>query len=66
MKNNSLLAAVGVAIIIFEQAFWVLAMIMEMWKNNWYNTVNLLLNIIGLIGWILIGQFFYTLYKKQK
>lgn len=66
MKKSSLLAVIGVAVIIFNNTFWLLANIMELWKNDWYNTMTVLLNVVALIGWTLIGQFFYVLYKKQK
>jgi len=66
MKKSSLLATIGVAIIVLHNIFWMFAGKLKLWENDWYETFNMFLNAVLIICWILIGQFFYALYKKQR
>jgi len=65
MKKFTLLAIIGITIIILQQIFYLLlsAGIIS------YETIGnyaLPSNITGLVAWLLIGLFFVKLYKNQK
>lgn len=66
MKTSSFLAAIGVGLLILNSLFFVVANVCEAWQYEWYNRVGTMLNMGSLIAWILIGQFFITLYRKSK
>lgn len=39
---------------------------LDAWQYGWYQILGYVWNIIVLAAWVLIGQFFLTLYKKSK
>lgn len=66
MKNSSLLALIGVVLFILSNLYYLVVNSLEAWEYDWYQTLGHVWNILVLIAWILIGQFFLTLYKKSK
>lgn len=66
MKKSSLLALVGVGLLILNNLYYLVVNSLESWQYDWYQTLGYVWNILVLAAWILIGQFFLTLYKKSK
>lgn len=66
MKKSSLLALVGVGLLILNNLYYLVVNSLESWQYDWYQTLGYVWNILVLAAWVLIGQFFLTLYKKSK
>ncbi len=66
MKKSSLLALVGVGLFTLNNLYYLVVNSLEAWQYDWYQTLGYVWNILVLASWILIGQFFLTLYKKSK
>ena len=66
MKKSSLLALVGVGLLILNNLYYLVINSLESWEYDWYQTLVYVWNILVLAAWVLIGQFFLTLYKKSK
>ena len=62
MKKATLFGMIGAIIICLLQVFWVIVNFAEI-------SIDIALykftNIIGVLGWLMIGYFFVELYKKQ-
>lgn len=66
MKQSSFLALIGVGLIILDNLFYLIVNSIEAWQYDWYRQVGYVWSVVTIIAWVLIGQFFYTLYKKSK
>lgn len=66
MKKSSLLALIGIGLLILNNLFYIYVNLSEAWQYYWFQSVGYFWNIIVLIAWALVGQFFLTLYKKSK
>lgn len=66
MKKSSLLAIIGVGIFLLNNLYYMIANALEAWQHNWYRTLGYVWSVLILVAWVLIGQFFLTLYKKSK
>ncbi|MFG6391722.1 MAG: hypothetical protein K1V76_05330 [Candidatus Amulumruptor sp.] len=66
MKKSSLLALVGVGLLILNNLYYLVVNSLDAWQYGWYQILGYVWNIIVLAAWVLIGQFFLTLYKKSK
>lgn len=66
MKQSSFLALIGVGLIILNNLFYLIVNSIEAWQYDWYRQVGYVWYVVVIIAWVLIGQFFYTLYKKSK
>lgn len=66
MKKSSFLALIGVGLLILNNLYYLVVNSLEAWQYDWYQTLGYVWNILVLVAWILIGQFFLTLYKKSK
>lgn len=66
MKKSSLLALVGIGLLILNNLYYLVVNSLEAWQYDWYQTLGYVWNILVLAAWVLIGQFFLTLYKKSK
>ncbi len=66
MKKSSLLALIGVGLFILNNLYYLVVNSLEAWQYDWYQTLGYVWNILVLAAWVLIGQFFLTLYKKSK
>lgn len=66
MKQSSLLALIGVVLLLLNCLFYIIANACESWQYDWYRAAGHIWDVIHVIAWILIGQFFLTLYKKTK
>ena len=54
---------IGAIVMLLLYVFWVIVNFGEISLNV---TIYKFTNVLGVIGWILIGYFFVELYKKQK
>lgn len=63
MKKATLFGMIGAIMLILLQVFYVIVNFAEIVLDI---AVYRFTNIIGVIGWLLIGYFFVELYKKQK
>lgn len=66
MKKSSLLAFIGVMLFLLNNIYYTIANALDAWEHEWYQTVGYIWTVIIIVAWILIGQFFLTLYKKSK
>ena len=66
MKKSSRLALIGVGLVFLNNLFYLIVNTLGAWQYDWYQTFGSIWNIAVLVAWILIGQFFYQLYKKSK
>lgn len=66
MKKSSLLALIGVGLFLLNNLYCLIVNSIDGWQYEWYQPVGMVMSIIVLIAWLLIGQFFLTLYKKSK
>ncbi len=66
MKTSSFLAAIGVGLFILNHLFSIFVNTCSGWRYEWYIIVQIMGNVITLTAWILIGQFFITLYRRSK
>lgn len=68
MKKSSLLALIGVGVFLINNIYYFIlnTFCEEPWELPFYDTIGKIFNFAILIAWILIAQFFYTLYKKSK
>lgn len=66
MKKSSLIALIGVCLFLLNHIYYTIANACEAWQHEWYQTLSYAWSIVVIIAWILIGQFFLTLYKKSK
>lgn len=66
MKQSSLLALIGVGLFILDNLYYIVVNSIEAWQYDWYRQVGYVWNVIIIIAWVLIGQFFFTLFKKSK
>lgn len=66
MKKSSLLAFIGVMLFLLNNIFYSIANALHAWETDWYETVGYIWTGVIIVAWILIGQFFITLYKKSK
>lgn len=46
--------------------YYMIANALEAWQHDWYRTLGYVWSVLILVAWVLIGQFFLTLYKKSK
>jgi hypothetical protein len=60
------MATVGAGLIILSNLFFQIANSIDAWQYDWYRTITSFLNVLHLVAWVLIGQFFLNLYKKTK
>lgn len=64
MKKFTLMSLIGISIIILESIVNFLQFLNVI---PYYSSVMLvIMNMLSLIAWVLIGSFFFMLYKKQK
>ncbi|MBR3521093.1 MAG: hypothetical protein IKN75_01015 [Prevotella sp.] len=63
MKKATLFGMIGAIVMLLLYVFWVIVNFGEISLNV---TIYKFTNVLGVIGWILIGYFFVELYKKQK
>lgn len=66
MKKSSLLAIIGVGIFLLNNLYYMIANALKAWQHDWYSTLGYVWSALILVAWVLIGQFFLTLYKKSK
>lgn len=66
MKKSSLLATIGVGLILLNNIYYMIANSCDAWQHAWYFPIGHVWNVLILVAWVLIGQFFLTLYKKSK
>lgn len=68
MKKSSLLALVGVGLILLINIYYLIVTycVDAPWEHDWYDTFGKIFQITSSIAWILVGQFFLILYKKSK
>lgn len=66
MKKSSKLALIGVGLMLFSNLYYLVTNSFDAWQFGWYHTLGHFWNILNLAAWVLIGQFFYQLYKKSK
>ena len=63
MKKATLFGMIGAIVILLLQVFWVIVNFGEISLDV---AIYKFTNVLGVIGWLLIGYFFVELYKKQK
>lgn len=66
MKKSSILALIGVGLLLLNNLYYLIVNSVDGWQYGWYQPVGIVMSIMVLIAWGLIGQFFLTLYKKSK
>lgn len=68
MKKSSLIALEGVCLFLLNNLYYIIIIycIDAPWEYSWYDTMGKVFQALAFIGWLLIGQFFLTLYKKSK
>lgn len=63
MKKATLCGTIGVIINLLLQLFWTVS---DFAGTAYDISVARFTELIGMVGWLLIGYFFVELYKKQK
>ena len=68
MKKSSLLALIGVGLFLLSNLYYLIVTycVDAPWEHDWYDTFGKIFQITSTIAWVLVGQFFLTLYKKSK
>lgn len=66
MKKSSKLALIGVGLMLLSGLYHFVTNSFDAWQYGWYHTLGWFWNLLTLAAWVLIGQFFYQLYKKTK
>lgn len=66
MKKSSRLALIGVGLFLLNNLYYLIVNSFDAWQYDWYQIFGYIWNIAILMAWVLIGQFFFQLYKKSK
>ena len=68
MKKSSLLALIGVGLFILRNLYYLIVTycVDAPWEHEWFDTFSKIFQVTSFIEWILVAQFFLTLYKKSK
>ncbi len=66
MKKSSLLALIGVGLLLLNNLYYLIVNSIDGWQYDWYQPLGYFCNMVIFVAWGLIGQFFYKLYKKSK
>ncbi len=66
MKKSSRLALIGAGLFILNNLYYLIVNSFDAWQYGWYQTFGYIWSIVVIVAWVLIGQFFLTLYKKSK
>lgn len=68
MKKASLLAMIGVGLFLLSNLYYLIItyFVETPWEYKWYDIFENIFQITSLIGWLLVAQFFLSLYKKSK
>lgn len=66
MKKSSLLALIGVGLFLANELYDLIVISFDAWQYGWYQTLSYIWEVAILGAWVLIGQFFFQIYKKSK
>ncbi len=64
MKKSSLLALIGVGLMILINLYYLLTNHFALYE--YFYAISTVANFINIVAWVLIGQFFFKLYNKTK